>query len=460
MMPFPAGGSTLNTPLMDFILSETARFLDARPKTKALAERSGHVWRGGAPMHWMTDWATPIPIYAARAEGAKLWDVDGFEYDDFCLGDTPSMFGHARPEIARAIAKQAQNGMGFMLPTETAVEVGELLTERFGLTKWQMATTASDANRAAIRWARAITRRPKILIFDGCYHGMVDDAFVVLNDGTPVMKKGLIGQVADFTDTTTVIPFNDLDALEDALKYCDIACVLCEPVMTNCGMIAPIDGFHEALRTLTRKYGTLLAIDETHTLSSGYGGYTRSHGLEPDMFVVGKAIAGGVPAAVWGVTEEIAARMDQAQAAIGSGSSGIGTTLSGNALAMSAMKVMLTEVMTEATFADMTKGAENLVTQLRAVIAEQGLNWSVVHVGARVELVFGNLAPKNASQMRKLIDPLWLKALHLFLINEGVLIAPFHNMMLVSPFTSPDACTRLGAAISAFGERVTRYGLT
>ncbi|WAC46810.1 aspartate aminotransferase family protein [Asticcacaulis sp. SL142] len=447
----PAATHDLNTPLMDFILSETARFLDERPNTKALAERSGHVWRGGTPMHWMSDWASPIPIYAARAEGAKLWDVDGFEYDDFCLGDTPSMFGHARPEIARAIAEQAKNGMGFMLPTEAAVEVGELLTQRFGLSKWQVATTASDANRAVIRWARAITGRPKILIFDGCYHGMVDDAFVGLEDGTPVMKKGLIGQVADFTDTTTVIPFNDLDALEDALKYCDIACVLCEPVMTNCGMIAPIDGFHEAMRALTRKYGTLLAIDETHTLSSGYGGYTRAHGLEPDMFVVGKAIAGGVPAAVWGVTDEVSARMDQAQAAIGAGASGIGTTLSGNALAMTAMKVMLTEVMTEAAFAYMIKGAENLVKQLRAVIAEQGLNWSVVHVGARVELVFAGHSLQNAAQMRDAMNPLDLKALHLYLINQGLLIAPFHNMMLISPLTSPDAVARLVAAISAFG---------
>ncbi|WKL59054.1 aspartate aminotransferase family protein [Asticcacaulis sp. ZE23SCel15] len=437
--------------MMDFILLETARFLDVRPKTKALAERSGMVWRGGAPMHWMTDWASPIPIYAARAEGAKLWDVDGFEYDDFCLGDTPSMFGHARTEIARAIAEQAQNGMGFMLPSETAVEVGELLTERFGLTKWQVATTASDANRAVIRWARAITHRPKILIFDGCYHGVVDDAFVVLEDGTPVMKKGLIGQVADFTHTTTVIPFNDLDALEDALKYCDIACVLCEPVMTNCGMIAPDDGFHEALRRLTRKYGTLLAIDETHTLSSGYGGYTRTHGLEPDMFVVGKAIAGGVPAAVWGVTDEVSARMDQALSIIGAGSSGIGTTLSGNALAMSAMKVMLTEVMTEAAFAHMTKGAENLVSQLQAVIAEQGLNWSVIHVGARVELVFGGNSPQNAAQMRDAMNPLELKAFHLYLINQGLLIAPFHNMMLISPLTSSEAVARLVAAISEFG---------
>jgi glutamate-1-semialdehyde 2,1-aminomutase len=435
---------------MDFILSETARFLGVRPKTKALAERSGHVWRGGAPMHWMSDWASPIPIYAARAEGAKLWDVDGFEYDDFCLGDTPSMFGHARPEIARAIAEQAKNGMGFMLPTETAVEVGELLTQRFGLSKWQVSTTASDANRAVIRWARAITHRPKILIFDGCYHGMVDDAFVVLEDGTPVMKKGLIGQVADFTDTTTVIPFNDLGALEDALKYCDIACVLCEPVMTNCGMIAPHDGFHEALRALTRKYGTLLAIDETHTLSSGYGGYTRAQGLEPDMFVVGKAIAGGVPAAVWGVTEEVCSRMDAAQVAIGAGSSGIGTTLSGNALAMSAMKVMLTEVMTEDAFAYMIKGAENLVAHLRAVIAEQALNWSVVHVGARVELVFCQKVPENAAQMRGAMNALELKAFHLYLINQGLLIAPFHNMMLISPLTSPDAVARLVAAISAF----------
>ena len=295
-----------------------------------------------------------------------------------------------------------------------------------------------------------VTGRPVILIFDGCYHGMVDDAFVVLKDGAPVMKPGLLGQVQDLTATTRVVPFNDLTALEAALAPGDVAAVLAEPVMTNCGMILPEPGFLEALRRMTREAGTLLVIDETHTISTGPGGYTRAHGLEPDVFVLGKAVAGGVPAAVWGVTAEFSARMDEAQQRIGSGQSGIGTTLSGNALAIAAMRAMLTEVMTDAAYGKMLAGAERLVAGLQRVVAARKLPWSVVHVGARVELVFADPPPKNAAQMRKVLDHEAVEALHLWLINRGVLIAPFHNMMLVSPVTEDVAIDRLVAAVDGF----------
>jgi len=401
-------------------------------------------------MHWMRDWATSFPIYVKDARGATLTDVDGHAYDDFCLGDTPSMFGHARPELAAAIADQAGQGVGFMLPTETANAVGTLLAQRFGLPQWQVATTASDANRAAIRWARAVTGRSKILVFDGCYHGMVDDCFVALYDGQPANKKGLIGQVRDQTETTTVIPFNDLPGLEAALETGEIAAVLAEPVMTNCGMILPQPGFHRALRELTARYGTRLILDETHTLSSGPAGYSGEHGLQPDMLVIGKAIAGGVPAAVWGITAELADRMDQAQAAIGPGSSGIGTTLSGNALAMRAMHVMLTEIMTADAYDRMLKGADELVAALREVIDTHDLPWSVVHVGARAELIFAPQPPHDAAAMRQALDHDLLEAFHLFLINRGVLIAPFHNMMLISPQTDSGAIQRLATAVGDF----------
>lgn len=401
-------------------------------------------------MHWMRDWASPFPIYVKNAHAATLTDVDGHAYDDFCLGDTPSMFGHARPELQAAVARQAGEGVGFMLPTELANEVGGLLQDRFGLPQWQVATTASDANRGVIRWARAITRREKILIFDGCYHGMVDDCFVALYDGKAANKKGLIGQISDQTATTTVIPFNDVEALEAALSRGDIAAVLAEPVMTNCGMIQPVPHFHKTLRELTAKYGTLLILDETHTLSSGPAGYTGAHGLKPDMLTIGKAIAGGIPAAVWGVTAEIAARMDTVQAEIGPGSSGIGTTLSGNALVMAAIKTMLTEVMTDAAYLHMLQGTDELVAGLRDVIDRQNLPWCVVHVGARAELIFAPAPPHDAAAMREHLNPDLLEAFHLFLINEGVLIAPFHNMMLISPQTESDAIARLIAAVEAF----------
>ncbi|ESQ77375.1 transaminase [Asticcacaulis sp. YBE204] len=443
--------------LTDFIAEQIAIFNATHPKTLALAAEARTVWRGGVPLHWMDDWASPVPLFATYAKGATLWDVDGHVYDDFCLGDTPSMFGHGRDELQTAIAQQAGQGVGFMLPTADSVEVGRLLSERFGLPLWQCATTASDANRAAIRWARAVTKRDKILIIDGAYHGMVDDAFVVLKDGQTVQKPGLIGQVTDLTQYTVAVPFNDLSAMDSVLAGNDIACVLLEPVMTNCGMILPDEGYHQALRDLCDRTGTLLIYDETHTLSSGYGGYVRDHGLRADMLVIGKAIAGGIPAAVWGVTAEVAARMDSTQTEIGGGSSGIGTTLSGNALAMTGIKTMLMEIMTRPAYDYMQKGTESLVAQLRSVIWRQGLDWSVVHVGARAELVFASPAPRDAETMRKALDPTLLKAFHLYLINRGVLIAPFHNMMLISPKTTPEAVKRLVDTIEAFSIEYKRF---
>jgi glutamate-1-semialdehyde 2,1-aminomutase len=447
----------LTRTLPDLIAAERARFTAEHPRSAAMAKAAAAVWRGGAPMHWMNDWASPSPIFAAQGVGAQVTDVDGKLYDDFCLGDTPAMFGHGDASVAAAVSDQIKRGAGFMLPTASAVIVGKLLAERFGLPLWQTATTASDANRAAIRWARAVTQRAVILVFDGCYHGMVDDAFVVLRDGEPVMKPGLLGQVHDLTSTTRVIPFNDLAALEAALAPGDVAAVLAEPAMTNCGMILPEPGFHEALRKLTRDTGTLLIIDETHTISTGPGGYTKAYALEPDVFVLGKAVAGGIPAAVWGVTAEFSMRMDEAQQRVGPGQSGIGTTLSGNALAMVAMRAMLSEVMTEAAYARMLTGAERLVAGLRGVIAARRLPWSVVHVGARVELVFADPPPKNAAAMRKVLDHDAVEALHLWLINRGVLIAPFHNMMLVSPVTEDAAIDRLVAAVDGFAIAMGEY---
>ncbi len=438
-------------PVLAHILDqERTRFSASHPTSATLALKTKDHWLGGVPMHWMGDWATPFAIFARSGHGARLTDVDGLIYDDFCLADTPSMFGHGLEVVAKALADQASRGTGFMLPTEDAAEVGQLLSARFGLPYWQTANTATDANRAAIRWARAVTGRSQILVFDGCYHGAVDDTFVSLASGKAALKAGLVGQVHDVAAFTKVIDFNDLAALEAALAPGDVACVLAEPVMTNCGMIVPDEGYLEGLRALTRQYGTLLLIDETHTISTGPGGATVAYGLEPDIFTLGKAIAGGVPAAVWGVTSDLAVRMAKAAQSIGPGYSGIGTTLSGNALSLAAMKVMLTEVMTPKAYGLMLAGAERLVAGLRRVIAARRLAWSAVQVGARVELVFANPPPRNARQMRLALDHGLLEALHLFLINRGVLIAPFHNMMLVSPHTEDAAIDRLVAAVDDF----------
>jgi glutamate-1-semialdehyde 2,1-aminomutase len=437
------------TDLTTLIARETEAFVSAHPKSAARASALAKHWLNGAPTHWMRDWATPFPIVVEDAEGAMLTDVDDNTYDDFCLGDTPGMFGHALQPVARAVAEQARKGATFMLPTEVAVDVGALLSERFGLPFWQATLSASDANRALIRWARAVTGKQVIVVFDGCYHGMVEDCFVELRHGRTRPDAGLVGQVFDMTRTTRAVPWNDIRALEAALAPGDVAAVLCEPAMTNCGMILPEENFHKRLRALTRKAGVLLIIDETHTLSTGPGGATKAWGLEPDALCIGKAIAGGFPAAVWGVSAEFAERIQSWPA--GRGRSGIGTTLAGNATGLAAIAATLKEVATEEAYRAMLSGMDKLVASLREVIGRRGLPWCVVHVGARAEIVFAPAPPKNAAEMRAALAQHELShAVHLYLINRGILIAPFHMMMLVSPVATDAQIERLVHAVDAF----------
>ena len=437
--------------LADIIAHETERFIETHPKSAAHAGALKEHWLFGAPFHWMNDWAAPTSLIAEDGEGAVLTDIDDNTYDDFCLGDTPGMFGHGRPEIARAIAEQARRGATFMLPTEEAANVGALLAERFGLPLWQTTLSASDANRAVIRWARAVTGKPVIVVFDGCYHGMVEDCFVELRHGRTRPDAGLIGQVFDMTRTTRAVPFNDIRALEAALAQGDVAAILAEPAMTNCGMILPEDKFWKRVQAHANTAGALLILDETHTLSTGPGGATKAWGLAPDALVIGKAIAGGFPAAVWGVSAELGEKI--AAVPLGGGRSGIGTTLAGNAIGIAAIGATLREIATPEAYATMLDGAEALVTQLNAVIANHKLPWCVVHVGARAEIIFAPEPPQNAAAMRPALAQTELNhALHLYLINRGILIAPFHMMMLVSPLTTRDQIDRLVAAVDSFAQ--------
>jgi glutamate-1-semialdehyde 2,1-aminomutase len=437
------------------IRRERDRFLQSNPRSRELAERCAPHWHHGVPMHWMLDWGTPFALFVADATGATLTDVDGHRYDDFCLGDTGSMFGHSPPAVAAAIAAQATHGLTYMLPTEDVAVVGELLARQFRLPFWQVATTATDANRFVIRWCRAITGRPKVLVFNGCYHGSVDDSFLRLKDGKPVPRRGLIGQAYDLTFGTAVVEFNDLPGLEAALKQGDVACVLAEPALTNIGMVLPQPGFHAGLRDLTRKYGTLLIIDETHTISTGYGGYSRVHGLEPDFLTLGKPVAGGIPCSVFGSTAEIAERMTVVEAAAGPGYSGIGTTLSANAMALKAMRANLEQVMTEAAYAHMLPLSERLARGIEAEIQRRHLPWHVSNVGARAEFVCAPERPRNGTEAEAAMHHHLELALHLYLINHGILIAPFHNMTLISPVTSQAQVDRLVAVVGAGLDELT-----
>ena len=431
---------------------EANRYAAARPKAKAALAKGADAYLGGVPLHWMTDWPMPHLPLVARAKGARLTDIDGYEIDDFCLGDTGSMFGHSPAPVAKAIRAQAPRGLTYMLPTEDALEAGRLLQEVFGPFRWQIATTATDANRFAIRVARAITGRPKVLVFNGCYHGTVDDVMVELSGGKTQNRQGLMGQVADLTLGATAVEFNDLAAVESALQTGEIAAILTEPVMTNSCMVLPDAGFHDGLRLLSRRYGALLIIDETHTISSGLGGYTAVHSLSPDMFVVGKCVAGGMPTAVWGMTDEIAQRYEEANAARPSGHSGMGTTLSANPMQFACLKATLGEVMTAKNYAHMEKLAERLAHGLAAVVARHKAPWHVVRVGARVEFICAPGPLKNGTEAGHAHQPQVEAALHTALLNRGSLIAPFHNMMLVSPATKKRQVDRL---ITAFNDVLT-----
>lgn len=429
-----------------FAAREAKRYATARPKSRAaLAERAGH-FLDGLPMHWMKDWPMPFPMLVDKAEGARLTDIDGFGIDDFCLGDTGSMFGHSPAPVARAIRKQARRGLTYMLPTEAALEASALLSGVFGEFRWQIATTATDANRFALRVARAVTGRPKVLVFNGCYHGTVDDTMVELRGGRTMARQGLVGQVADLSQTATVVEFNDLAGVEAALATGEVAAILTEPVLTNSCMVLPEAGFHDGLRTLSRRHGALLIMDETHTISSGLGGYSRVHSLSPDMFVVGKCVAGGMPTAVWGMTAEVAARFAAYDAARPSGHSGMGTTLAGNPMQFACLRANLSEVMTAAVYAHMEKGAERLSAGLRRVIEKRRAPWHVARVGARVEFICAPGPLRNGAEAALAHQPALEAALHTGLVNRGCLIAPFHNMMLVSPATKKRQIDRLVAA--------------
>ncbi|AZO49524.1 MAG: aminotransferase class III-fold pyridoxal phosphate-dependent enzyme [Mesorhizobium sp.] len=434
--------------------TEAEVFRKARPKSLAKAGNGLPGFFGGVPMHWMNDWPTPFPILVDSAKNATITDIDGNRLDDFCLGDTGSMFGHSPPPVARAIRRQSGRGLTYMLPSEDALAIGPLLQQRFGLPFWQIATTATDANRFALRVARAVTNREKILVFNGCYHGSVDETMVRLIDGKPVNRPGLAGEFRDLTRATKIVEFNDIAALEAALADRDVACVITEPVLTNSCMVLPEPGFHDALRRLTRAAGTLLLIDETHTISTGPGGYTRKHGLEPDLFVLGKPLAGGVPASVWGLSDEVASRYAAYNRVKAPGYSGMGTTLSANPLQFATMRAALEEVMTEEAYARMDRLARRLDAGLTAVIDRYRLPWHVARVGARVEFICAPGPLRNGGEAEAAHAPELEAAIHVALANRGVLIAPFHNMMLISPATTAAQVNRLITAFATVAARL------
>ncbi|MBC7755439.1 MAG: aspartate aminotransferase family protein [Bdellovibrio sp.] len=417
------------------LAAERERYSALHPTSNLLAKQAAQHFLYGVPMHWMNDWGTPTPLFIADASGAHFTCADGIDYKDFCLGDTGAMFGHSPPAVARAIAAQAHKGFTAMLPSTLAPNAGAALSEFFNMECWQLATTATDANRFVLRWARAVTNRKKVLVFDGCFHGTVDDSMLDTVDGKNINRQSLLGQVQDLTLHSQAVPFNDLAAVENALKTNQFAALLTEPALTNCGMVLPADGFIQGLRALCTKYKTLLILDETHTISTARGGWAKANHVRPDFMVIGKPIAGGLPAAAYGFSYDLAKRMEAAKDAAPPGHSGIGTTLSGNMMTLAAIHATLTETATEAAYTHMLALAGHLEHQLNDLISTHQLPWNISRMGARLELQFCEKSPSNAAEARAAQNDTIESAIHLYLLNRGVLLTPFHNMMLVCPTT-------------------------
>jgi glutamate-1-semialdehyde 2,1-aminomutase len=442
------------TKLADFVARERVAYADARPKSAARAADSNGFF-GGVPQHWMLDWAMPFPMVVAQAQGTSITDIDGHTLIDLCLGDTGAMFGHSPPPVGQAVATCAQNGLTTMLPSDDVEAVGGLLQAHFKLPFWQVTLSASDANRFALRAARAITGRTKVLVFDGCYHGAVDEAGVSLSDGVTRAKPSLWGQAYDLSQVAVCVPFNDFDAVADALNQGDIACLMMEPALTNCGIVPPLSGFLDHVRDLTRANGTFLLIDETHTLSTGHGGWCGTYALEPDIFVAGKAVAGGVATGIWGFTAAMKAGIDLVRVRLPSGHSGVGTTLAGSSLQMAALKACLGEVMTQTTYDDMIASAMSLEDGVNAVIEAHALPWCVARIGARLETIFAPDIPTNAGEMRASFDHELEAAIHLGMMNRGFLVTPFHNMLLAGPGLPSDVASRYGDALTSILTHLT-----
>jgi glutamate-1-semialdehyde 2,1-aminomutase len=421
---------------------EQKKFVEDRPKSKALFDRARNSLLGGVPMNWMAKWAGAFPPFVREAQGAHFVDVDGHRYIDFCLGDTGAMTGHSPHATVKAVEEQAKRGLTLMLPSEDSVWVGEELQRRFGFPYWQFTLTATDANRFSIRLARQITGRPKILVFNWCYHGSVDETFATLKGGAVGPRRGNIGPPINPAVTTRVVEFNDIEALERELSQGDVACVLAEPAMTNVGIVPPAPGFHTALRDLTRKHGTLLIIDETHTICAGPGGSTKADALEPDVLVFGKAIGAGIPGAAYGVTQEVADRIQSHHSLEDCDTGGIGGTLAGNALSLAAMRATLEKVLTEAAFRRMIPLAERWSEGVRQAISDFGVPWHVTRLGCRAEYLFAQQSPRNGTEAHDAMDSDLERFLHLYAMNRGILLTPFHNMALMSPQTEAEDVDR------------------
>ena len=431
------------TRLSSLMAREVARFSAERPRSREHWESAKKRMPDGVPMLWMSKWPGPWPVYVEHAEGASFRCVDGIDHVDLCLGDTGAMVGHAPPATTAALVEQLRHGSTTMLPTEDAEVAASLLADRFGVPMWQFTLTATDANRHMIRYARQVTGKPKVLVMDYCYHGSVDETFATLDsNGKVVARRGNIGAPVALDETTVVVPFNDVDALERAFASGEIACALVEPAMTNIGIVLPEPGWHEALRRLCTEHGAVLIIDETHTICAGPGGMTKRDGLRPDAVVIGKTIGGGIPAGAYGMTAELQQRVHDSIHLEDIDVGGVGGTLAGNALSLAGIRATLSQVLIPEVYPSMIQRATEWTEGVQAVIDEFEMPWQVTQLGARSEYSFLPHAPRHGREAADADDFELQQYLHLHALNRGILLTPFHNMALMSPVTTAEQVKR------------------
>ena len=439
------------TKLSELLKRERAEYEKRNLKSKALYQEATNLY-GGVPMTWMNKWSGGFPLYLETAHGNTITTVDGHTYIDFALGDTGAMAGHSPEASTKAVAQRIidSGGITTMLPTDDAQWVGKELTRRFGMPLWSFTLTATDANRWAIRLARLATGKSKILVFAYCYHGSVDETFAVPGpDGKAVARPGNVAPPVPMDETTRVVEFNDLAAVERELQNGDVAAILTEPALTNIGIVLPKPGFLEGLRDLATKYGALLMIDETHTFSAGYGGMTKRDGLKPDIFIIGKSIGAGIPSGAYGITHEVANAIAEHPEADLVDVGGVGGTLAGNSLSMAAMRATLGEVLTESAFTEMEKLCTRYTEQVQAVLDKYDVPWSISQIGARAEYRFARPAPVNGSESAAASDDELDEYMHLYMCNRGVLMTPFHNMALMCPTTKIEEVDKHGELFEA-----------
>jgi len=431
-----------NERLAALLERERATYVETHPQSRALYESADHLF-GRVPMTWMNKWAGGFPMSYDTAHGAIITDVDGHTYIDFALGDTGAMAGHSPEPLVRAMQQRlgVDGGVTTMLPTEDGEWVAAELSRRFGLPSWSFSLSATDANRWLLRLVRLATSRPKILVFSYSYHGSVDETFVVVGpDGAPALRPGGVAPSFDPTTTTRVVEFNDIEALQRELGYGDVAAVLMEPAMTNIGIVLPQPGFLDAVRSACDATGTLLIFDETHTFSAGPGGATRFYNVSPDAITIGKSLGGGVPCGAYGLSADLAQRVLNA---VSEGADivdvgGVGGTLAGNAMSLAAMRAVLGEVLTDDVWEPMIARATTLAEGIAATAARHDLPWSVTQLGARCEYRFSSPAPRNGGESAASHDGPLEDYIHLACVNRGVLITPFHNMLLTCPATTDE----------------------